>query len=54
MKMDMTEYERRIKKERETGNIKWYLSKLKDDNRIFAAVLLAVVLISIYLLEKVS
>ncbi len=52
--MDMAEYERRIKKERETGKIKWYLRKLKDDNRIFVSVLLAGVLISIYLLEKVS
>jgi len=52
--MDMLEYERRIKKERETGNIKWYLRKLKDDNRIFLLVLSFVVLISIYFLEKVS
>ena len=52
--MTMPEYERLLKKERETGNIKWYLSNLKNDNRVFVLVLSFVVLVSIYLLEKVS
>jgi len=51
--MTMDEYERQIKKERETGNIKWYFRKLKDDKRVFVLVFFSVVLISIYLLEKV-
>lgn len=52
--MAMPEYERLLKKERESGKIKWYLSNLKDDNRVFVLVLSLVVLISIYLLGKVS
>jgi len=52
--MTMPEYERQIKKERDTGNIQWYLRNLKDNNRIFVFVLSSIVLISIYLFEKMS